>query len=991
MKKILTLALTLILVLTSLALPLNILADNNVGQNASVHDLISQETPLQNTTPQNNAPVSDQTIQSEQFQLFHDMALFQPSLTADDLPGTMTMAQANERGHIARLYNEEPDLNTVIFLNQDGTKSIYQYAAPVKYERNGSISDKSNKIIASDLSGYSYKNKSNDVDVFFADEISSSSSKGVRVINDDINIELIPSVRQSAIDNIQKEIQDGEESAAEGDVLQNQISPFSDADASQNETHAEAQTIIVEGTSETEADININAAESGASDVPAETSAASGASGSLQTGAGTGGGTESGGVFNEASSDTDAQSNNAPGNSTEAGSTSEASDSVNNQSTDGTINNDASGVNDIAGNISEDADISATTAQPNPHTESETTERKISSELLTSSSAAADSILYSKVFSDSISLRYTPTFNGFKEDIILNEYDGINSFDFILNTNGLAMIQLAGNWYLAEPGSTEPLVSLGEIYVYDSYTGQRTVESDTWEHETYNNSYGVETITENQRYRITVNVDSAFLQAASTVYPVIVDPSFTVTSAYIMDTMISQGNPNTNYGSYQDVRMGYGNTFQSTRILVDFTSYATSASDFSSLSFSSAEYYMYCSSSYSSSPCVDTYMIAAKNISDPKMWSHTTATWNNSASQTLNGATLVSSRTVSGSGWYSFDISDAYRTWISTGFGNSNGFLIKMRDETAASNYWRIFHSANYTDSTKTPYMLVKYNEVSSVTLSASNLLMYPGETYQLSWSVSPVTADYTFSYGHSSPNVVSMNSSGLITAHAAGSGGMQIYVTCSSTGKLYVLPVNVTVNSGSPSIQMATYHIFNTNSCKPVTVPGGATSNGSPVKQDNFSSSKSAYQKWNLIRLSNGYYVIRANYAKNFALSNLNSGITIYGVGNIDDPASVPSHAQWSITASASGLCLSPRSDTTSYMKTDNVSVWAGENIIKGATDAAAYYMFIKPSDYVPTTGVTLTAVYLLKNGTYTYTPTVTPSNATFANKAMWSWYIKC
>ena len=150
MKKILTLALTFILVLTSLALPLNILADNSVGQNASVHGLISQETPLQTTSPQNSAPVSDQTIQSEQFQLFHDMTLFQPSLTSDDLPGTMTMAQANERGHIARLYNEEPDLNTVIFLNEDGTKSMYQYAAPVKYERNGNISDKSNKIIASD-------------------------------------------------------------------------------------------------------------------------------------------------------------------------------------------------------------------------------------------------------------------------------------------------------------------------------------------------------------------------------------------------------------------------------------------------------------------------------------------------------------------------------------------------------------------------------------------------------------------------------------------------------------------------------------------------------------------------------------------------------------------------------------------------------------------------------------------------------------------------
>ena len=52
-----------------------------------------------------------------------------------ELPSTITEAQAEEAGHILRLKEEEPDLNTVIFQNRDGTRTAYQYAYPVKIHR----------------------------------------------------------------------------------------------------------------------------------------------------------------------------------------------------------------------------------------------------------------------------------------------------------------------------------------------------------------------------------------------------------------------------------------------------------------------------------------------------------------------------------------------------------------------------------------------------------------------------------------------------------------------------------------------------------------------------------------------------------------------------------------------------------------------------------------------------------------------------------------
>ena len=67
---------------------------------------------------------------------------------------------------------------------------------------------------------------------------------------------------------------------------------------------------------------------------------------------------------------------------------------------------------------------------------------------------------------------------------------------------------------------------------------------------------------------------------------------------------------------------------------------------------------------------------------------------------------------------------------------------------------------------------------------------------------------------------------------------------------------------------------------------------------------------------------------------------------------------------------------------------VWSGENILVGNSEGSksVEFRFIKPSQYVPTTGVTLKEVYLLKNGSYICMPQITPSNATFKS-VIWSW----
>lgn len=53
-------------------------------------------------------------------------------LAASDIPACISPALAEERGHVNRLYLQEPDDYTVMFQNRDGSKTIYVFSYPVK-------------------------------------------------------------------------------------------------------------------------------------------------------------------------------------------------------------------------------------------------------------------------------------------------------------------------------------------------------------------------------------------------------------------------------------------------------------------------------------------------------------------------------------------------------------------------------------------------------------------------------------------------------------------------------------------------------------------------------------------------------------------------------------------------------------------------------------------------------------------------------------------
>lgn len=55
-----------------------------------------------------------------------------------------------------------------------------------------------------------------------------------------------------------------------------------------------------------------------------------------------------------------------------------------------------------------------------------------------------ESVKYEGVFDEYTDVEYTYTYDGVKEDIILEKYNGINKFDFELLTNGLELCEDKG-------------------------------------------------------------------------------------------------------------------------------------------------------------------------------------------------------------------------------------------------------------------------------------------------------------------------------------------------------------------------------------------------------------------------------------------------------------------------------------------------------------------------------------------------------------------
>lgn len=67
------------------------------------------------------------------------------------------------------------------------------------------------------------------------------------------------------------------------------------------------------------------------------------------------------------------------------------------------------------------------------------------------------------VFDDAVTLRYAATLNGFKEEILLERYTGVNTFAFELDTHGLRLELDGAGCLLTDPDTGEAVGTVGRL------------------------------------------------------------------------------------------------------------------------------------------------------------------------------------------------------------------------------------------------------------------------------------------------------------------------------------------------------------------------------------------------------------------------------------------------------------------------------------------------------------------------------------------------
>ena len=160
---------------------------------------------------------------------------------------------------------------------------------------------------------------------------------------------------------------------------------------------------------------------------------------------------------------------------------------------------------------------------------------------------------YPDAFGEGYHLQYQPISSGLKENILVEEYNGTNSFSFELKLKkGSAEISEDNRIIYIKDEQGETVFILNQPYARDSYVGIDPELS----HRTFDDYYILEQ-TGNKTYRVTMVIDSEFLAGEDTVYPVLIDPAIYMTSYTISDTtVLSSGG--TSYGpSSEFVSVGY--------------------------------------------------------------------------------------------------------------------------------------------------------------------------------------------------------------------------------------------------------------------------------------------------------------------------------------------------------------------------------------------------------------------------------------------------
>ena len=215
------------------------------------------------------------------------------------------------------------------------------------------------------------------------------------------------------------------------------------------------------------------------------------------------------------------------------------------------------------------------------------------------------------VYDASTILESTPTYNGFKEDIVVSEYTGQTEYTFRLYTGGLKLVG-QGEGFRLVGADGETRAYLGDIIIFTADERNNTFGSMT-----------AETIRENEEYKLTIHVDADYLRDERTVYPIRIDPTISVNYDANGAGAIEDVTLNSLSGSDGDswsLTVGKRATYGISRILMRFPALSLSAID-------SASQITSATVELRDLMCEDDALTVYAHTYTGNVWSESTANW----------------------------------------------------------------------------------------------------------------------------------------------------------------------------------------------------------------------------------------------------------------------------------------------------------------------------------------------------------------------------
>ena len=523
-------------------------------------------------------------------------------------------------------------------------------------------------------------------------------------------------------------------------------------------------------------------------------------------------------------------------------------------------------------------------------------------------------ITYPGVFGENTVLAYTPTLSGLKEDIILSEYTGQLSYDFLIHTHGMRILEEEGKYIVKKPGNgNKETFELGAVQIYDS-AGNFCV--------------GEMKITEQNngsKYILTIIAPEEFLTDPDTVYPVTIDPTITVSDNLngansIEDSVIYSGTPNSNYGGFTYLTVGYGDSTYGVGRAVFRLPGLYDSPEYQSLSSSqivSVKFYTWDASGHDTCP-ISIYPATSSE------WTESGVKWSNAPGYYTGNDTITAMTANMPSGAYAcFDITTLIKWWKSGRYATADcGFIMKNPNETS-DLYKKVPCSSETAITDRRPYVVMTYN--TSLTITPSTNYLPGGANLQLSVSSNETLQSVVWSSSNTS--VAQVSGTGLLSAGMVGRTVITATVTFASGGQqtvqkeLYVIyPYNV-------------IRIKNNNSNLYLNVNQGMINDFAQVTQYSSTSKAGTEQErfqqiWKVKYIGDGMYTLRPYHKLDMCLyaygqensvrirQNIKDGST-----DSTDPNYVIAAYRWSIEYVSGGYVIKHNGESDETLHIENGS----------------------------------------------------------------------